>query len=327
MAGDGKWHYLTLEWRQYNSTFSNTGGYSLLSIDGVTLSSANWLQTENQSINSLGTTTTPLVMGAATAYPWPALKGLSVSDIGFWVNNAWVSAQHTFFTYTGTYNDIVNFGPVGMTDDGYPAEVIEPATQVDVLPITGASPELGYLSVLTGTITGTSVVSGPSLYPAFATTATLNNASTAHTPGAIRLTLAWQGGNAPGSPVTFTPSAPAGYSWSPSTITLTGSPTTGDTETGSAVLTVPSGQTLNSFVNIDVTNNGGIVPVSVTFEVILATAQVTSAWMTPNGNILWLRATDLSGNPSAVTAADLSLTTIAKNGGVADLAGKLSPSL
>ena len=38
MAGDGKWHYLTLEWRQYDATFSSEGGYSLLSIDGVTLS-------------------------------------------------------------------------------------------------------------------------------------------------------------------------------------------------------------------------------------------------------------------------------------------------
>ena len=193
------------------------------------------------------------------------MVGLSMSDIGLWRSDTWVSARNTFFTYTGTYNDIVNFGPVGMTDSGYAAEqVIEPQYHADVeptgvLPITGASPEGDVFGNLTGTITGTSVVAGPTLFQPFATKASFNNANTSHSPGAIRLTLSWQSGNAPGSPVAFTPSVPGvGYSWSPSTITLTGSPTTGNTETGSAVLSVPGGMTSGTPIEIDVTNTGGV---------------------------------------------------------------------
>lgn len=314
--GDGNWHYFTLEWRQYGPGFSGETGYSILSIDGTTLSTGNWLQTVGQNINGMGSSTAPLAIGQMDAGPWPAMVGMSMSDIGLWRSDAQISSLNTFFTYSGTFNDIVNFGPVGMTNSGFPAQVIEPQLHADteptgVFPITGASPELDVFGNLTGTITGTSVVAGPPLFPAFATSPTLNNHGTSHTPGSIRLTLGWQGGAAPASSVTFTPSTPGGYSWSPSTITLTSS----GSSTGSAVLTVPSGQTLGSTVHIDVTNNGDIVPVSVQFSVIQATAQVISAEMTPNGNVLWIRAGDLSNVPSPVTTADLSLSTLVKNGG------------
>ena len=202
---------------------------------------------------------------------------MTIGDPGAWRDdNAYDSNHLTLFTYpgSGTYNDIVNLGPVtlGMTVGGYPASVIEPQYHqnhgpdfngTDVFVFAGTSPETGVFGNLTATITGMELVVGPTLFSPYAVTLAWNNNDQCHSPGTIKLMVRWQSGNAPGSPVTFTPSTPGvGYSWSPSTITLSGSPTTGNTEVGTAVLTIPTGVTMGTVVPVDVINNGGVVPVS-----------------------------------------------------------------
>ena len=71
--GDGLEHKFTLEWRNVNPITSDEGGYSLLSVDGATLttgrSSGDWLQTGVQAFNGMSTgNTSPILFGAnATA--------------------------------------------------------------------------------------------------------------------------------------------------------------------------------------------------------------------------------------------------------------------
>ena len=64
---------------------------------------------------------------------------------------------------------------------------------------------------------------------------------------------------------------------------------------------------------------------SATVDVMAPTAQVIAAKVSPNGNILWLYGANLGGEPSAVTGADLSLTTVVKNGGSPISLAGLSP--
>ena len=182
MAGDGLWHTLVLEWAEYNSAHTNLDGYSLLTIDGVQYTT-QWTQTAlDGAVAPLGSSTLPITFGSSVA--GPAIVGLSIADIGIWniTNPAFFdySIYPIIFTNSGTYSDIANFG------NDYDAQVIEPQWQADVLPITGASPETGYKNVLTGTITGTSVVAGPPLWPPVAVTPTFSHGAQAHTPGSSR---------------------------------------------------------------------------------------------------------------------------------------------
>ena len=318
MAGDGLEHVAQLEWSQYDVTRSNESGYSILTIDGTSYASVTDGSTGHagcwQQVWAVGTmggigTSSAILSFGDSGIGSSGFVGMALSDLGLWAINSF-GANAIIFSAT----DIANF------DALYDAQVIETGTQqIDVLPITGASPELGFKGALTGTITGTTVVAGPPLWPPLATTATLNHGGVAHTPGALTLTLAWAGGNAAASSVTFTPSAPIG-TFSPSTITLTSS----GSSTGTAVLTIPSGQTLGSY-SISLTNPDHVLPESIPYSLVTPTAQVLAAKVSPNGNMLWLYGADISGNASAVTGADFSLSTIVKNGGSPISLASLTP--
>ena len=195
----------------------------------------------------------------------------------------------------------------------------------DVLPITGASPELGYRSVLTGTVTGTTVVAGPTLGALYTNSGALDHSATAHTPGSIRLTLSGWTGGTPGSSVTFTATSTVGTVGG--TITLgTASSVTGYTD-----ITVPSGLTNDTVGTVTVTNSAGVLPIQTTFTVLNpATAQVApndplggpAYGMCPTGNLAYVYFSDLSGNPTPVTGVDLTGATVVKNGGApVDISG------
>jgi hypothetical protein len=309
--GDGLRHPFMLEWSAL------TGGSSILRVGTLggsmtTYNSSQWLQTANGNFatNPLATSSANLTLGTNDV-AWNALVGLTYADFAIYHKPVYGSG---YFTDSGTFNDVSNFAA------GIPAEVIEASASVDVFPFDNASPTIGFRSVLTGTITGTSRVAGPTLGPTYAASASFSHNATAHDAGSSVLTITAGAGWAPGSPVTFTPSVPgAGYSWSPTTIVLG----TGAGASGTARLTIPLGVTIPSTVQVDITNNGGVAPFSQTLSLInpsafLATANPLGgpgAAVMPNGNIVCLFFKDGSGNPTPVTGADFTGATLTKNGG------------
>ena len=84
MAGDGLWHYLTLE---VNTSDSSYQGTSKLSIDGTTYTSAQWVRTATGDFyhRNLASSSAAFVVGGNVAAPWNGPVGFSVADIGVWV--------------------------------------------------------------------------------------------------------------------------------------------------------------------------------------------------------------------------------------------------
>jgi hypothetical protein len=309
---------IELEW---NVASNGNLGVSKLSVNGVTFNTTQWHQDSSGGFIPTGlcSAASDLTIGG-NVNGLPAPVGFAFSDIQFLASQA-LAADETFYTYpgSGTYNDIANF------NGGYPAEVIVVPvypTSGDVLQITGASPEPGYFGNLSGTVTGTQVVAGPDLGPTVAAAGVLSHSTyvsnDAHSPGTIELTLSWPSGS-PTSAVTFTPVVlDQAWAFTPTTIVWDGSAWTN----ASATLTIPSSISPGGF-EIDVTNDGGILPISLAFSIVNPAVQIAPAdplggnayGTMPTGNLVYLYFSDVmdAHNPLPVIYASLANCTIQLN--------------
>jgi hypothetical protein len=302
--GDGLWHSIMPEWHKINLSGHGTGR-SLLSIDGATLTTGQWVQVDSSDYGGGGiapSSTAPIVLGGVSG-ALAALPGLSISDVGFLHNPNMFLAGETLFSYP---TDPTNYHA------GYPAEVIQNGvvdgalSKLDVLAFNNTSPELGFNGYFTGTVSGATAVAGPTLFQTFAATVSLNHGGTCHSPGSIRVTVSGGADWAPSSPVTFTLAPSIG---TPSgTITLG----TSANASGSALISVP-GSVSPTTATLAITNNGGVAPLSTSFNVILPTTRIATAdplgglpyGTMPSGRLMYVWLSDLAGNPAPVTSVDL----------------------
>ncbi len=296
MSGDGLWHYLSVDWNGANARCT-------LSIDGVSYASNDVSpQFEARTLLPMASfisLSDGLFFGDGGGH---TMAGLALSDIGFWGQQTTIPAL-TIFDYSGSPNDLEAFAA------GVPAQVIATSTRVDILPITGASPELGTFGVFTGTITGTSVVSGPPLGPPNAIRATARYLGVGHTPGSIIVDFFWQEDLPLSGGVALTCTPTVG-SMAVSPVTLTD----GATDTVSATLNIPAMATLGDYA-IEVTNSDGIRAVTVPITVQDPFVVVSRAELAANGNLVAFFAEDLDGNPVTISAMSLLGGTVALNGG------------
>ena len=300
-ANDGLWHSLEID-ANVNTLVQG----AILSIDANAYGQGGgvWSRIEAGSVvTSPYDVSSPLVLGASST--WDALTGVAIADFGLWLRSDGAGTfGSTIFNYSGTYNDITNLS------NGYPAEVIQTAANKDCLAWTGSSPVTGFRSFLTGTITGTTDVTGPTLNPTYGASAAFLFAD-AHSPGLDKLTITAGAGWAASSDVTFTPTLPGGYSLSPSTIVI---PTSGGS--ASANMIIPSGVSPGD-VPFDITNDGSVVPISAKLTIINPTVQVLDATLAPHGSVMKFHIGTVGPSPvrQPITAIDFTGCTCVINPG------------
>lgn len=283
--GDGRYHHILVQW--------NCQGYLHMCADGVdvplTVVSTGF-------ISAMGTPASHLSIG---------------SQFGGWNTFGMSFAAFKLWRWTPGAGDVMLYTPMDVSNlagccDPY---VIEIAADVDTVPIHGTNPEVGNLAVLSGTVTGTTVVEGPNVGPPYSAVVAVNRSGIAHSPGNLILTFTWQRGAAPGSSVIFTPTCAIG-TFVPSTVTLSSSGSDSQTTT----LTVGSGHSPTAY-HVDVTNDGGLANLNIPFEVRLPDTLIPSAHILPSGNVACLFATNTSGDPTGITVGDTTNATVIINGG------------
>ena len=301
--GDGDWHSLEIDC-DVNTNFRS----AILTIDANAYGVGGGVWTkinDNAIVSQPYNVSSPLVLGASSTSN--ALVGLSLADFGLWIRDDGAGTfGGTIFNYSGTFNDITNLS------NGYPAEVIQTAANKDCLAWTGSSPVTGFRSFLTGTITGASDVTGPTLNPTYGASASFAHSALAHSPGLGKLTITANVGTwAAGSNVTFTPSLTSGYSLSPSTIVI---PPSGGS--ASANLTIPSGVSPGD-VFFNITNDGLVVPISAKITIGNPTVQVLDATLAPHGSVLKFHIETIATPPvlQPITAIDFTGCTCVINPG------------
>ena len=178
------WHNIAVEWAP---------GYCMISLDGTQYTAGGTpsgltQQTFDAVPHLAASTTAHLVIG--TLVP----VGMMVANPAFWVR----------------YNVPSPFVPMLSSADctnlaaWYPAQVIESldysglghptgnnnTVMVDALPINGTATEVGFLGVLSATVTDGTIVAGPALFPPYLYTVSMPR-TLVHTPGSASATAQW----------------------------------------------------------------------------------------------------------------------------------------
>src|SRR5262249_36902944 len=154
---------------------------------------------------------------------------------------------------------------------GYPGCVIpnvgsSEAPLLDDVPMLGNSPEVGYKSILSGALTGTSVVTGPALDPPYLFAGSLNRTTLHQNGGSATPTVGWSSqpgtGHAP-STVHITPS-----STDPGTTFTPSSQVAPSTDGGTVAFAVhTTGSSTTGSKTITLANDGSLLPITLGYTI------------------------------------------------------------